>query len=256
MRTRFRHSTAGARPFHPADAAGPTDPEPAAAETDGGASAAPAQPEIDPATLETERRKAYQEGYAAGLAERDAAIDTALSQAVEHAGRLASEIGEVRDRVAADAERFVRAVLRAVLPSVADRATGLELASAITDTIRAARPRHDVAITLHPAVANAIERRLDSDAVPAGLTIARDPGLGPREAYLAWEGGGAEIDFSQPLQRCLAVLDGAPVVDLQAAGDGGDAGGIAVGRTAAHAAEDPETTDREGDTDERGESAA
>lgn len=168
MRTRFRHSTAGARPFHPADAAGPTDPEPAAAETDGGASAAPAQPEIDPATLETERRKAYQEGYAAGLAERDAAIDTALSQAVEHAGRLASEIGEVRDRVAAD----------------------------------------------------------------------------------------AEIDFSQPLQRCLAVLDGAPVVDLQAAGDGGDAGGIAVGRTAAHAAEDPETTDREGDTDERGESAA
>lgn len=255
MRTRFRHSRAGARPFRPEDAAADaTGPGPSAAEVDGGGAAA--QPEVDPATLETERRKAYQEGYAAGLAERDAAIDAALTEAVGHASRLAAEIGEVRDRVTADADRFVRAVLRAVLPSVADRAAGLELASAITDTIRAARPRHDVAITLHPAVANAIERRLDTQDVPAGVTIARDPGLGPREAYLAWEGGGAEIDFSQPLQRCLAVLDGAPMVEVETTGAGGEVSGAAVSWAGGDTTEDPETTDREGDTDERGESAA
>lgn len=184
-----------------------------------GAAAGGAMLDEDLAELHHECEKARQRGFDAGQAlgfaeGRNAALQEVEAKLVERLPQALAQLSEaVLEMQAAkqssqqDAILLVRAVLRQLLPKLADRAFSLELAAQVEGIVAGAQAPN-IEIRCSERTRNIIRRLCGP--LPAGVEIVADPALGEASLACAWADGGAHFSaeavihaVSTIIERCL-----------------------------------------------------
>jgi hypothetical protein len=162
--------------------------------------------------LERARQEAFEAGHAQGLAagraeargQATAKLAEALPEALAALNAAAAEAGAVRQACERDAYLLVRAVLRQLLPTLADQGLGHEIAALVGEVVQNA-PARTIEVRAAAATRGAIERLCGPAA--AGISLTTDPALPEGSVSCRWTDGGARFDGHRIKESVLAILD-------------------------------------------------
>jgi hypothetical protein len=185
---------------------------------------APSERDLRPRTeMEIARRESFDAGRTQGFAEgRRAALEEAevllardLPDLLVNLGGVAAAMDRVQRACERDALRLTDAALRQMLPILADRGLGQEVAALVAEVI-ANVPAPAIEIRASQRTREAIERRCSQ--LPCGVTLTTDPELPEGSVRCAWANGHARFDGAAVtgavraiLDRCLDRIDQDPV---------------------------------------------
>jgi len=162
--------------------------------------------------LEFARREGFEAGHAEGMAAgradaaraAEAQLASALPEALAVLGAAAAEVQAVKQACERDAYLLVRAVVRQLLPTLADQALGHEIAALVREVIQHA-PAPTIEVRTAAGTRAAIERL--SDPTPAGIAFTTDPSLPEGSVACRWTDGAARFDGHRIKESVLAILD-------------------------------------------------
>lgn len=162
--------------------------------------------------LEQARREGFEAGRAEGVvAGRAAAAEaaearlaSALPDAMAALGGAADEVHEVRQACERDAYLLVRAVLRQLLPTLADQALGHEIAALVGEVLQNA-PARTIEVRAAAGTRAAIERLCGPAS--AGTAVVTDATLPEGSVACRWTDGAARFDGQRIKESMLAILD-------------------------------------------------
>ena len=184
--------------------------------------AAPSEPARDEAR-EAERLAAYENGYRSGWDDCVAAEREATERVGAELARNLADLGftyhEARTQMLAEAEAFLAALFRTVLP----RAVGSAVARMmIDDLVEMMSDALDLPAEIVVAPADApVVTRLLGDAATFPVKLVEEPALAEGQAFLRFGQTERAYDLSDlPARLCeaLATRAGGPSVGMRAAG--------------------------------------
>jgi flagellar biosynthesis/type III secretory pathway protein FliH len=164
---------------------------------------------------ETLRRSEFEAGHAQGLEEgrksalraAEVALAERLPAALAQLGDAVAELRSAKRKSEQDALLLVRAILRQLLPKLADRVLSLELATQVADVIASAQtPTIEVRCSERT---RDVVRRL-CGPLPAGVELMADPAIAEASLACVWADGSAHFNaqavtdaISAIIERCL-----------------------------------------------------
>lgn len=162
--------------------------------------------------IEIARRESFASGRTQGFAEgRRAALEEAevrlardLPELLVDLGGAAAAMEQVRRACERDALRLADAVLRQVLPTVAERGLAQEAAALVAEVV-AKVPAPAIEVRASPRAREAIERRCSR--LPSGVMLVTDPELPDGGVRCGWAHGQARFDGASVAEATLRILD-------------------------------------------------
>jgi len=167
--------------------------------------AAPPEPTVDLAALETARAEAFAAGRGAGLAEAAQLHEAQIAAAIDTAAATLKELGRAHHAKLAELERDTAGLAAAVLsrfaPSIARRTALDDIAALVAQCIGEATDEPRLVLRVADDNFEALRTRVAPIAEGAGfagkLVILGDETLGPADARVEWADGGAERDLGR-----------------------------------------------------------
>jgi hypothetical protein len=160
----------------------------------------------------TARRSDFEAGHARGLEEgREAARREAEAELLERLpaalAQLGSAVADLRSatrRSEEDALRLVRAILRQLMPKLADRILSLELATQVADIVAGAQaPTIEIRCS---GRSREVIRRL-CGPMPAGVELIADPAVADATLACVWADGSAHFSAQAVTEAVSAIID-------------------------------------------------
>ncbi len=152
------------------------------------------------------RDEAYRNGFEKGYAEAEADL-SARQDNTERA--LADLVGKV-DMLAASIEighyQAVRRILIDILPTLAEKQAIDEITEIIRDAASGGLSGQ-INVQANTMMREALENRIADEALRERLLFQEKPQQEDYVVNLSWENGGAKIDTSVALEKCLEVLE-------------------------------------------------
>ncbi len=184
--------------------------------------APPAAPEVDGAG-EAERLAAYESGYRSGWDDCVAAERQATERIGAELARNLADLGftyhEARTQMLAEAETFLGALFRAVLPRVAGTAVARMMVDDLLEMASGALEL-PVEIVVTPADAPVVAR-LVGEATTMPVKLVEEPALAEGQAYLRFGRAEHAYDLSDLAGRlcdALASRGAGPTLEMRDAG--------------------------------------
>lgn len=177
--------------------------------------AAAAMPERDARPyreIDIVRREGFEAGRTQGLAEgRQAALQEAevqlardLPDLLANLGGAAAELARAKRACERDASLLAGAALRQILPIVAERGLGREVAALVAEVV-ANVPAPEIEVCASPRMRETIERRCGP--LPSGVALVTDAGVPEGGVRCRWTNGGARFDGAAVTEAVLTILD-------------------------------------------------
>jgi hypothetical protein len=150
------------------------------------------------------RIQGFAEGRCAALEEAEVRLARDLPDLLVNLGGAAAAMDGVKRVCERDALRLTDAVLRQMLPIMAERGLGHEAAALVAEVIANA-PAPVIEIRASHRTRRSIERRCGP--LPSGVTFATDPELPEGGVRCAWANGQARFDGVAVTEAVLRILN-------------------------------------------------
>jgi chorismate mutase len=154
---------------------------------------------------ETARRSDFEAGHARGLEEgREAELLERLPAALTQLGSTVADLRSAKRTSEQDALRLVRAILRQLMPKLADRILSLELATQVADIVAAAQaPTIEIRCSER---SREVIRRLCAP-LPAGVELIADPAVADATLACVWADGSAHFSAQAVTEAVSAIIE-------------------------------------------------
>jgi flagellar assembly protein FliH len=181
----------------------------------GAAPVKPVRRNFTAAELEGEKAKAFAEGHKAGVAETANEAATRAAAAFE---KIAAHLGAVLGQMEAHRLESNRmavstavAIVKKLLPGLAQREAAAEIETMITDCLSRMHDAPKVVIRLNETHVEPFRQRLETLSTSAGFSgraaVVAEPGLALEDARIEWADGGAERNTAQIWQEIEAAIE-------------------------------------------------
>lgn len=159
----------------------------------------PPPPTFSEAELEAARQQGYDQGKRDGLAEAQASREKFVSGVLDTISRNFATLFEAEHERAhrheSEAVHLARAIFRKLFPRLNDRHGLDEVNGVIARVLESHREQPGIIVEVHPDVVADVEIHLRAAVAglhgAGGCTVTGNPALGPGDARLQWESGGA-----------------------------------------------------------------
>ncbi len=196
---------------------------------------------VTPRELEAARAKAYEEGFAAGVAEERARNERRYADAVEV---IAAGMGAIERTQRAEIERCIKmatelalSIARKVAPALMAAAPMAEIEALIGEHLEQLVDEPRVVVRVSEGMIDALRERIDALAAARGfsgrMVLIPDAALADGDCRMEWADGGVERDTAAVWKS----LEGAIARILAAAGA---PGGAAQSRAATATTDSPD----------------
>lgn len=177
---------------------------------------------VTPQELEAAQAKAYEEGFAAGVAEEHARNERRYADAVE---AIAARMGAIEQTQRAEIERCIRSatelalsIARKVAPALMAAAPMAEIEALIGEHLEQLVDEPRVVVRVSEGMVDALRERIDALAAARGfsgrMVLIPDAALADGDCRMEWADGGVERDTAAVWKN----LEGAIARILAAAG--------------------------------------
>jgi flagellar biosynthesis/type III secretory pathway protein FliH len=178
----------------------------------GAAAAMPAHEPRRYREIDIVRREGFEAGRAQGRAEgRQAALEEAegqlardLPDLLASLGGAAADLARAKRACERDAARLAAAALRQILPIVAGRGLGREIAALVAEVV-ANVPGPEIEVRAAPHTLEAIARRCGP--LPSAVALVSDASVPEGGVRCRWTNGEARFDGAAVTEAVLAILD-------------------------------------------------
>jgi flagellar biosynthesis/type III secretory pathway protein FliH len=154
--------------------------------------------------FEAGRARGHAEGQQAALEEVEAQLARDLPELLAGLGGAAADLARAKRACERDAALLAAAALRQILPIVAERGLGSEVAALIAEVV-ANVPGPEIEVRAPPRTLEAIGRRCGP--LPPAVALLADDGLPEGGVRCRWKGGEARFDGAAVTAAVLAILD-------------------------------------------------
>jgi len=152
--------------------------------------------------FEAGRARGFEEGREAALREAEAELLERLPAALAQLGSAAADLRLAKSRSEQDALRLVRAILRQLMPKLADRILSLELATQVADIVAGAQaPTIEIRCSER---SRDVIRRL-CGPLPAGVELIADPAVADATLACVWADGSAHFS-AQAVTEAVSII--------------------------------------------------
>ncbi len=169
---------------------------------------------VTPRELETARAQAYEEGFAAGVAEERARNERRHADALE---TIATGMGEIErtqraeiDRCIQMATRLALTIARKVAPALMDAAPMAEIEALVGEYLEQLVDEPRVVVRVSEALVDALKERIDALAAARGFSgrvvLIPDGALADGDCRMEWADGGVERDTAATWKNLEAAI--------------------------------------------------